>query len=705
MPNEELDLITYWNIIRRNLVSIFALCCVGAIAAIFVAFSITPIYSSTARLLIEAEQANVVSIEEIYGVDATQREYYQTQFEILSSRNLAKRVISELSLLEHPEYRWSEENYVSPWRRMIPGFEAAKPSDRELLQMATDKFSSNLLILPIKNTQIVDISVESIDPELAATVANALAESYINSGLEARLEVTQKASVWLTERLETMRQELELAERELRVFQEQENLVDVEGVQTLTARELDELTRRLVEAEKATAAAEAQLDAVRGGTATYSSAWESLPVVLSDQLAQSLKSAEASQKNRFDEVAKRYGPKHPNFKAAETQYLGAVSAHEERVVRVVRGLGDRYRQAVADQRALNRAINNAKQEVQDINRKSYQLSQLERAVETNRQLYDLFFQRFRETNQADFAAANARFIDYAEQPSGPVRPRKFVVVTLITALFGFLGVVIAFLRAALNNTIRIPEEVEEKLHQVVLGTVPLEKLDPGDAGASQLYKASGHDTFAESIRSVRTGLVLAGIEADQQIVVVTSSIPGEGKTTVASNLALAFGQLEKVLLIDADMRRPSLAKEYGIERGTTGLSEIVAGTASVADSINSFYGIDVLSSGAIPPNPLDLLSSSRFEELLTKLKTHYERIIIDSAPTQAVSDSMVLSQKADGLIYIVNCDATHAGVVRTGLQRLEQVRAPITGVVLNRYDPRVAESYGYYGGYGKYSYS
>jgi succinoglycan biosynthesis transport protein ExoP len=317
----------------------------------------------------------------------------------------------------------------------------------------------------------------------------------------------------------------------------------------------------------------------------------------------------------------------------------------------------------------------------------------------------MFFQRFQETNQTDFAAANARFVDLATQPYVPVKPKKALIVALAGVLSVMAGVMLAFLRAALDNTIRVAEDLEQKLGQSVLGVLPLESQKKGVV-ISSLYLQRGHASFAEAIRSLRTSFVLAGLDKPHQITVVTSSVPGEGKTTVSSNLALAMGQMERVLLIDADMRRPSLAGEYGFAKGTEGLAELVAGTASLEDCVHHLdqFGIDLITAGAVPPNPLDLLSSKRFDALLTVLRDKYDRIVIDSAPTQAVSDSMVLSTKADALIYVIKSDSTPAKIAENGLQRLNKVGAPIIGMVLNQFDAAAASKYGGYGGHGYYGY-
>jgi capsular exopolysaccharide synthesis family protein len=705
---EVIDIRLYWEIVNRNKWGIFGLVFVVCVLAVVVVYALTPVFSATATLLIESDEANVVSIEEVYGIDSSQGEYYQTQFEILNSRKLAERVIHDLKISSHAEYA-SKEGRGFSLKSLIPFLPPANPwTDGQKSQSVLSQFRKNTAIEPLRGTQLVNITFESTDAELAPKVANAIGNAYIDSHLEARLELTQKAASWLTERLGGMRGQLEAAETSLQSYQESQNLVDISGVQTLTAKELDELTRRLSEARKQATAAKSQFDAVGGSSSHYQGSWESLPGVLSDRLAQRLKEEQSSVESSFIELKKRYGPKHPKFIAADSKADSARNSFQRRVQQIVEGFQEQYEQAMADQRQVEKAIESSKLEIQDINRKNYELSQLQRAVKTNQQLYDMFFQRFQETNQTDFAAANARFVDLAERPYVPFKPRKLLIVALAAFLSLVVGVLLALLRAALDNTIRVAEDIEDKLGQSVLGVIPFEgKLD-SNVFASRLYLQKGHESFSEAIRSLRTSFVLAGLDKPHQITVVTSSVPGEGKTTISSNLALALGQMERVLLIDADMRRPSLATEFGLAKGTEGLAELVAGTVRLEECTHHLdeLSIDLITAGAVPPNPLDLLSSRRFDTLMVELRKKYDRIIIDSAPTQAVSDSLVLSTKADALIYVVKSDSVATNAIANGLQRLMNVGAPIIGVTLNQFDARVAARYGYHGSgsYGYYGY-
>ena len=706
--DDEIDLLAYWRTIYRNKWPIILLAVVIVMMTIVVVFKMTPIYSSSARLLIESEQTNVVSIEEIYGIDSSQREYYQTQFEILKSRKLAEIVVEKLGIAGRND-KFIEQSTGFSFRDFVPFLpEPPPPGPEAMWQDKISEFRDSLNIAPVRNTQLVDITFESPDPKLAKTVANAMGEAYIENYLESKLALTSKASSWLTERLGTLKSDLEASEKKLRQYQERENLVDVSGIQTLTANELNQSTRQLVETRNRAAAAKSQLDAAGNLSAPYLARWESLQVVLQDGLVQGLKSQEEIATKDFSEVTRRYGPKHPNYISAQSNLDSATRAYKNRIKQVVTGLADTYKQAQSDQAEIERSLVISKREIQDINRKGYELSQLQREAKTNRELYDLFFQRFRETNETDFSSANASFVDYATRPYVPVKPKKALIVVLAGLLSLILGVMLALLREALDNTVRSAGELEEKLRQGILGVIPLEQSNNKnqEVVTSKLYLSKGHNNFAEAIRSLRTSVVLAGLDKQQKIIVVTSSVPGEGKTTVSSNLAIALGQMEKVLYIDADMRRPSVAKEYGFEKGTPGLSEFVARTSEASKSIHHVkeLGIDVLPAGAVPPNPLDLLSSDRFSKLLKKLSESYDRIIIDSAPTQAVSDSLVLSQNADALVFVVRSDSTPTQVAKNALDRLNKVNAPIIGVVLNQFDASMAAKYGGYGGYGSGAY-
>lgn len=708
--DDEIDLLQYWSIVNRNKWGILGLVGVVIVFAIVVVFSLTPVFEATATLLIESKEANVVSIEEIYGIDSSQREYYQTQFEILNSRQLAEQVINKLDIRHHPEYNPDIKQSAFSWRRFIPFLPPTEAMEEGQVRAGIiSHFQQNLIIEPIRNTQLVKIHFESTDPDLTYKVANEVGDSYIESNLDARIQLTQKAADWLTGRLGGMREKLQLSEQALQAYREREDLVDISGVETLAAKELDEITRRLVDARNKTSEAKTQFDDVVGNSTRFDSAWETLPVVLKDSLAQQLKENEEEANNQFSELKQRYGPKHPKYISAKSQLQSSETAYRSRIQKVVSGLKKEYQQALTDQQALGKSLATTRKQTQELNRKRYELRELEREAQTNRQLYDMFFKRFRETDETDFAAANARFVDIGVKPYQPIKPKKALIVALSAFVTLILGIALAFLKETLDNTVRTPEEVEEKLNQPLVGVLPLEKTVADDGiSSATLYMQGGHSQFSESVRSLRTSLVLSGLDKPHKITVITSSVPGEGKTTLCSNLVLALGQMEKVVLVDADMRRPSLAKAFDLPEGSNGLAELIAQTETQSDCIHHLPDchIDLIPSGALPPNPLDLLSSLRFASLIQTLSEKYDRILIDSAPMQLVSDALVLSKYADALIYLIKSDSTPVNVVQNGLKRLHQVNAPLIGVVLNQFDAEAASKGGYSGGnYYSYGYS
>ncbi|MDX8406507.1 MAG: polysaccharide biosynthesis tyrosine autokinase, partial [Mariprofundus sp.] len=389
----------------------------------------------------------------------------------------------------------------------------------------------------------------------------------------------------------------------------------------------------------------------------------------------------AAARAAFAQVQKKYGHKHPS-----------------------------YIQARSELNAATQALSSGKSEVRSISRKEVKLRELQRQVASDRELYDIFLKRMNESSQAvDYKKANARIMDEALTPTVPFKPNKkrFVLLAFIGGLFA--GILLAFLNESLNRTIKGSEDVERKLNQVNLGILPLINIAKADKNIHYPILDKQFTGFAESIRTIRTGLVLSGLDNPHKVILVTSSVPGEGKTTVSVNLAVAMAQMEKTLLIGADLRRPSLTRACHLSPGLPGLSEVVAGATEFKDCIqvDQMTGLDILPGGLIPPNPLELLSSERFVTVLALLEKYYDRIVIDSPPVHAVSDSLVLSKYAKAVVYVVEADKTHEQIVQNGLKRLLQHNAPIAGIVLNKVDVDKAQKYGYeYGGYyDHYGYS
>lgn len=717
--DDEIDLLKLWNSLWRRKWSILSLVLAVMMVAALAVLVVTPIYRAAATLLIEQKAAKVVSIEQVYGLDGMGNEYLQTQFELLKSRALAERVVRQLNLTTHPEFdpRQQPEPLIDlSWLRSALNFHKVVPvtlpgdledeaalSEAEIFDEVVKQFMKVTSVSQQGKSQLVTISVEMADPRTAALAANALANGFIESQLEATMEMSATATNWMNSRLGELRARLKEAEDRLQSFREAENLVDIDGVSTIVAGELSLTADRMIDARRQRAEAESQYRQVQ---AMRSGGWERLatiPAVLGHPLIQQFKADEAKAKAKVEELSRRYGARHPAMEGARSELNAASASLRGQVEQIVAGIERNYQLAVANENSLRSSFNANKAQIQQISAKEFRLRELQREVEANRALYDTFMTRLKETSAtADLDTANARIVDPAVVPSEPVKPKKTLIVLIAGLLALFAGVGLTLLLDALNNTFKSTEEIEGKLNIPVLGILPLLKKKERSEIA-HMFQEGQNKPFCEAIRTIRTGVVLSAMDNAHKVIVITSSIPGEGKSTVSANLAFALGQVEKVLLIDADLRRPTLAKNFDFPVGTPGLANLIANTAKLEDCLREVNGISMLCAGTVPPNPLELLSSQRFAKAIEYLKSKYDRIIIDSPPTQAVSDAMVLSTFANALIYVIKSDSTAIPLVEKGVGQLLQNNAPVTGIVLNQVDVKKAQKYGYsYGGYYDY---
>ncbi|WP_415883612.1 GumC family protein [Neptuniibacter sp. QD34_54] len=712
MQDDVIDLREYWLTISRHKWGILGFAFLVTLLTILVVFSMKPVYRATATLLIEAQEAQVVSIEEVYGLESGNQEYFLTQFEILKSRKLAESVMRKLDLANHPEFN-EEPAFSLNWRELLP-FElpgaASEPSEEDIFQAKLNIFLEKVTISPVRKTQLVKVTYESYSPVMAAEVANAIGQAYIESNLEAKLEVTMQASTWLSDRLGYLRDELRTAEKKLQTYRDQEGIVGEKGGLDIASKELDLVSTKLVESRRDRLELQGVYDQIQKIGKRNPRKLELLPAVLQHPLVQTMKESVAEKQLKKSELAKRYGSKHPKMVAVNSELNIAYRSLNQQIISVVNGVENQYKAALASEKSLENSLATTKGSMQDLSRKEFKLRELQQDVDTKRALYDTFFTRFNETSATgDLRSANARIVDPAVKPQLPAKPKKGLIAALAFVVSIMFGVVFAFLLKALDNTVKTAADIESKLGETMMGLLPLLSARKGVKHPSyNEYLEETQSAFAESVRTIRTGVVLSALDNPHKVLAVTSTIPGEGKTSTAINMAYSLGQMERVLLIDADMRRPSLAKALGFDNKLPGLSNFVAGTSKLEDCIHHHEasGIDVLTAGIIPPNPLELLSSERFAKALSVLETKYDRIVIDTAPTQAVSDALVLAPKVGAMIYVVKADSTSYQQAKAGLKRLKDINAPLIGVVLNQVNTKKASKYygadygGYYDSYG-----
>jgi succinoglycan biosynthesis transport protein ExoP len=717
--NHSIDVSQYWRAVTRNKWAILAFAIVMSFVVSLFVLAMTPLYQSSTTLLIETERTNVMSIEEVYGFDSSRREYYLTQYEILRSRQIAERVVKRLNLTTHPlfDYEQLAQNQsglassISSIKKLVKTAIPLFPDPQEVvltdaekqqnkLDFAIAKLQANIDIKPVFHTHVVEIEFVSEDPLLAATISDTVANVYIENYLEAKLEMTAKATTWLNTSLAGLKNNLIKSEQALNAFYEKEKLVNIDGVIGLASEELQRYTALFVDAQNNLARVRSIFEQVNGQASKQDLA--SLQDVQNHPTVQNVKKQQLNAQSRVSELAKVYGPRHPKMIAANAELESIDDSLARQVRALVDGIYQEYQAAESKVNSLKVEVESAKQNYRKLSNLENQHLALQREVEINNQLYSSFFTRLKETNEiGGFERANARILDAAKPALVPFKPRKAMLILLAFVASLLLAISAAIIKDTLNRGIRSVEDVERKLNQKMLGLLPLEKVKRKSSLPVRYFFADEHHVFSEAIRTLRTSLQFTNLEKSSQTMLVTSSVPKEGKSTVAINLGFAFSQLAMVLLIDADMRRPSIGKQFNLAGFQPGLSNLIAKTHELSEClcIDEESGLHILPAGTIPPNPQELLSSERFTRIMSVLKQKYQYIIIDSAPTQAVSDAMVLAKTADSIVYVVKANDTDEGLINNGISRFLMNGKRVDGVVLNQVDIHRADKYGEFAGY------
>jgi len=756
---EELDLGKYFRILYRNKGKIiFAGIACGVIVSALLML-IEPRYLATATLSFEGQKANLVDIDEVYDAENGNREYLETQVELIASRSAIDQVARRLLAMARSESDASAQipllegdltDSEQGAGRDVPGEPKGEsvadkapdetvaeqreddgsentteaPSDESRLQKMLDnvltaettpaqlarRITEGLDVQKVRNTQLIQIQFESHSPEFSALVTNLIAEVYLDLRIEAENEITQRATSWLNEKLENSKSNLERAERELREFSLQENLIDIEGIKTLSAKEISDSTAQLLDARRRRQEVATMRDLIRQNN-SRPEALLSLPAIQGHERVHEIMRSEAEVKQRQAELALRYGPKHPKMIAVTNELSAVQSQLDIEVTRLVTGIENEYQAALNSENRVRNEIGSLKQEYQNIADKEAEYAQLQRKVEVNKGLYNTFLTRVKEAEDAGgFESAPARLADPAIAPNTPVEKK----ITLFTALAIFAGLALAsaviFIYELFYDVVRGPEDVEEGIGERLFGVVPLIARKKSDSVDLRAYFEAENYSFSESVRTIRTSIVLSNLDSPAKVIAVTSSVPSEGKTTISQCLSFSLAQMERVLLIDADLRKPAVGRNFGFNVKRPGLTNLLAGRKKIEECIyrDPKSGLDILPSGPTPPDAQRLLGSVEFANYLKLLSARYDRIIIDTPPIQAVSDAMMIARHVDSLLYVVKSRSTRRRVIDKGLDRFRQMGKSADGIILSQVDLAAtaeysSEYYGYYGdqyGYG-----
>jgi len=687
--------------IRARKWLVLGLTLLSGVVAYLVVSSMTPVYRATATLLIENTKSKVVSIEELYGIPMEGREFFQTQVEFMKSREVGVRVIDKLDLTTNPYFDPSQAKpgVFTRLRSIVPGLESDPASDSkkqlsetQRIDAALARYRPNLEIQPVKTSSLVEIRYESPDPELAARIANQTVESYITADLDARFNMQQSASKWLNDRLESLRLTLKNSEKALQTYRDETGVVATPAASMGgNVRSLDASTDRLVAARVERAQAEQIYRQVQANAPDR----YQVPVVLNNPSVVAAREREAAADRRFAEVSQSLGPSHPEYKRAQAEVEVARDSMRRQADAVIASIARQFELARSTERALEQAVATSKGDIRDINRREGQLTALEREVATNTQVYQTFLARVKETGAtADFRNPIARIVDPAVAPTDPVKPNKRNAVLLSMLIGAVCAAALAHLLERSASVIKTTDEVQDKLGVPLLVAVPvvtggqLEKIH-------RLQHEEPSCLFSESVRTALTGIRLSFIHEARPVIAFTSTLPGEGKSTLALSCAVEQARTKQTLLIDADMRKPRIGHIIkGLDPQSRGLAGLLSGDSP--DECIQFVkelNLHVLAAQGRTPNAHDLLMSVRFTDLLAELRTRFDLIIIDTPPMELVSDALPIGMQSTGLVYVVRANSTKIPMAQRGLVRMLQSNVNVLGVVLNQHDFKRASSY------------
>jgi succinoglycan biosynthesis transport protein ExoP len=549
---------------------------------------------------------------------------------------------------------------------------------------------------------VIRLSFDSPDREKSAVIANAIADQYIVDQLETKFDAAKRTTDWLNERLGQLAEQVRTAESAVEQYKSENDLTDGKDGSSLASQQLSELNGQIVLARSNLAEQDAKYKQV---ASLYKSGGgvDSIAAVINSPLISTLRGQQADLQRKEAELATKYGDRHPQMIALRDEKKNLDEKIDEEVKRIIRNLENEVSVAKARLSSLDGSLHEMQGTANVQGKASIKLRELEREAQSSRTLYDTFQSRFKQTEDKDqIQTPDARNIQKATTPNDPSFPNKPLIMGI--TLFGsaVMGMLIALMMERLDNGFRTSVEVERTLRLSNLAVVPMMK---GVKHISDRVVQKPLSAFSESVRSLHSGLQLSNVDRPPKVIVITSSVPNEGKTSLAVSLGrLASKGGSRVILIDGDLRHPSVGAQFSPRKSEAGLVEVLAGKRDLASVLHRdpISPLEFVPVAAPPANPADLLSSLAMKNLVDVLRQHYDLIVIDAAPVLPVSDTRLLARLADKVVYVVKWDATPREAVMSGVKLLREAGADIAGTVLNQADLRRHAIYGY--GYSTYGY-
>ncbi len=701
------------------LACLFTIFSVVAIASL----KMTPVYEASGSIAINKPDSGLnFNNSPTFNLDYYDPTELDTEVKILQSDLLALQVVKELGLDRRSEFGGKTAPLPSSLDLAPDPLQADPVRTSALLA----NFRGNLKVSLAPNTKIIEVHFRSPDKELAANVVNTLMSTYTENNFKSRFDSTMQASDWLSKQLVDLQMKVETSQEKLVRYQKEHEILGIDEKQNITTAKLDELNKALTAAESERMDKESVYRLVRSGdTDTIASAAAVLDASgagtqAASGLLESLRTKEADLKLQAADLNTQFGPAYPKLAQLNNQITeidAQILAETKKLAGKIRG---QYMAALQRENMLHDALEKQKQEENKLNESAIEYSILKRDLESYRQLYEGLMEKMKEAGvSAGLKSNNFRIVDVARVPTYPVEPNVPRNLAFAFMLGLTSGIGLAFLLEGLDNTVRTTEQAQMISGLPPLGMIPMGSRATRDgANPKRLVIATSKEAvelvtqvrpqsqMAESYRALRTSLLLSNLGAPPKVIMITSALPQEGKTTTSINCAVVLAQKGiRVLLIDADLRRPSIHKTLGMGP-RSGLSNVLTGSATLQQAITRsavLPNLSVLPAGTPPPNPAELLASTNMRDVLEELRGQYDHIVVDTPPTLSVTDAVVLSPRADAIVLVIRSGQTTKHALRRSRDVLMQVNAKVSGVLLNAVDLSSPDYYYYYEYKGKYS--
>ena len=704
----EINLLAYWHVLVKHRLVIGGIVAVMLVLGVIATLATTPIYRASATIQIDREATKIVDIEGVDSNESRDAEFYATQYALLKSRSLATRGVQRENLANDADFM--SQSAPGPIGRIVQMVRPAEKSPvlsgsrEERERRAVGLLLRNLGVEPVRGSRLVRISYESPDRQVAMRIVNAVSENFIGSNLDRRFEAAGYARKFLEERLATVKAQLESSEKALVSYAQAQGIVNVAvsagGVtgsaadtasQSLTASDLVTMNTSLGAAKGDRIRAEQRWRQAQGATMA-------LPEVQASPTIQALRSQQTTLQQQYQQQLATYKPDFPAMVSLKAQIDAVEGQIQSEVTTIKQTIYAQYQTALRAEQALSGQVSGLKSGVMDLRNRSIQYNILQREVDTNRSLYDGLLQRYKDIGVAGGVGTNnVSIVDRAEMPRSPYKPQLLVNLAIASCLGLLFGLAAAFGLETLDETVKVPEDIEGKLGLPLLGAIPM--LEKG--GSIEEALADARSSLSEAYYSVRTALQFSTNDGVPRSLLITSARPSEGKSTTAASLARNFAKLGmNVLLVDGDLRNPSLHRALRAD-SSTGITNYLTGAATLAElvQVTDQPNLAFIPCGPLPPNPAELLAGSKIRSMIADAEQSFDLLIIDGPPVMGLADAPLLASAVAGAVLIIEAGATRRGLAKAALRRLALGNARILGGILTKFNTRSA-GYGYGYGYG-----